>query len=169
MNSEHTTSHDQSDRVRRTFHCKFTLIPFAECMLLQYKVITIALSLAVSVQGITEVGMLEVKRVQGPAELQIAKYCMRNTKKMRNLSSLLYLRSFMPMATCKVVGSELQWAVLVLMPLSQRCFADCQDLLCQNGLQHLMCMQIWCCVLRIVLMCNPFRVHRHALECKLGA
>ena len=56
-------------------------------------------------QGITEVGILEFKRVEGPAELQIAKYCMRD---LRSSSSRLYLHSFMRMATCEVVGSELR-------------------------------------------------------------
>ena len=67
-----------------------------------------ALALTISVQGITEVGILEFKRVEGPAELQIAKYCMGKMKEMRDSSSLLYMRSFMPMATCEVVGSELR-------------------------------------------------------------
>ncbi|KAL0023913.1 hypothetical protein WJX79_010543 [Trebouxia sp. C0005] len=56
--------------------------------------------------GITEVGILEFKRVEGPAELQIAKYCMRQMRDMRSASSRLYLHSFMQ-ATCEVVGSEL--------------------------------------------------------------
>ena len=59
-------------------------------------------------QGITEVGILEFKRVEGPAELQIAKYCMRQMRDLRSSSSRLYLHSFMPMATCEVVGSELR-------------------------------------------------------------
>ncbi|KAL0023364.1 hypothetical protein WJX77_011404 [Trebouxia sp. C0004] len=61
------------------------------------------------VTGITEVGILEFKRVEGPAELQIAKYCMRQMRDMRSSSSRLYLHSFMPMATCEVVGSELRF------------------------------------------------------------
>ena len=64
--------------------------------------------LDVSVQGISQVGILEFKRVEGPAELQIAKYCMSKMKELRSSSSLLYLRSFMPMATCEVVGSALR-------------------------------------------------------------
>ncbi len=67
-----------------------------------------ALPLAVSVQGITEVGILEFKRVEGPAELKIARYCMSKMREMRDESNELYLRSFMPMATCEVVGSELR-------------------------------------------------------------
>ena len=64
--------------------------------------------LVVSVQGITEVGILEFKPVEGPAELKIARYCMSKMREMRDGSSELYLRSFMPLATCEVVGSELR-------------------------------------------------------------
>ncbi len=46
--------------------------------------------------------------MEGPAELQIAKYCMSQMKDMRDSGSLLYLHSFMPIATCEVVGSELR-------------------------------------------------------------
>lgn len=67
-------------------------------------------------QGITEVGILEFKRVEGPAELQIAKYCMRQMRDMRSSSSRLYLHSFMPMATCEVVGSELRSVSPALVP-----------------------------------------------------
>ncbi|KAA6428922.1 MAG: hypothetical protein FRX49_01032 [Trebouxia sp. A1-2] len=52
--------------------------------------------------GITEVGILEFKRVEGPAELQIAKYCMRQMRDMRSASSRLYLHSFMQ-ATCELL------------------------------------------------------------------
>ncbi|KAL0031182.1 hypothetical protein WJX77_008504 [Trebouxia sp. C0004] len=64
------------------------------------------------VTGITEVGILEFKRVEGPAELQIAKYCMRQMRDMRSSSSRLYQHSFMPMATCEVVGSELRFGAV---------------------------------------------------------
>ena len=84
-----------------------TSLLFADCTLLQGDHSNV-LPVAVSVQGITKVGILEFNRVEGPAELQIAKYCMSKMKELRSSSSLLYLRSFMPMATCEVVGSELQ-------------------------------------------------------------
>ena len=67
-------------------------------------------------QGITEIGILEFKRVEGPAELQIAKYCMTQMRDMRSSSSRLYLHSFMPMATCEVVGSELRSVSPALVP-----------------------------------------------------
>ena len=67
-------------------------------------------------QGITEVGILEFKRVEGPAELQIAKYCMRQMRDMRSLFSRLYLHSFMPMATCEVFGGELRSVSPALVP-----------------------------------------------------
>ena len=69
-----------------------------------------------TVQGITEVGILEFKRVEGPAELQVAKYCMSQMRDMRSSSSRLYSHSFMPMATCEVVGSELRSVSPALKP-----------------------------------------------------
>ena len=80
-------------------------------------------------QGITEVGILEFKRVEGPAELQIAKYCMRQMRDMRSSSSRLYLHSFMPMATCEVVGSELRSVSPALVPY-QKQYYNQQNLLC---------------------------------------
>ena len=70
-------------------------------------------------QGISEVGILEFKRVEGPAELQVAKYCMRQMRDMRSSSSRLYLHSFMPMATCEVVGSELRSVSTALVPYQE--------------------------------------------------
>ncbi|KAL0036505.1 hypothetical protein WJX77_010488 [Trebouxia sp. C0004] len=64
------------------------------------------------ITGITEVGILEFKRVEGPAELQVAKYCMSQMRDLRSSSSRLYSHSFMPMATCEVVGSELRFGAV---------------------------------------------------------
>ncbi len=97
-------------------------------------------------QGITDVGILEFKRVEGPAELQIAKYCMSKMRALRNSSSRLYLRSFMPMATCEVVGSELRLVSLALMSCQQKNYTNQHKLLCQYGFQLSLCMQVWCCV-----------------------
>ena len=98
-----------------------------------------------TLQGITEVGILEFKRVEGPAELQIAKYCMRQMRDMRNSSSRLYLHSFMPMATCEVVGSELRLVSPALVPY-RKPYHNQQNLLCQCDSEHVLCMQVWCCV-----------------------
>ena len=51
---------------------------------------------------------MEFKRVEGPAELQLARYCMSQMHALRSSSSKLYMHSFMPMATCEIVGSELR-------------------------------------------------------------
>ncbi|DBA81237.1 TPA: hypothetical protein ACH3X2_007050 [Trebouxia sp. C0005] len=85
--------------------------------------------------GITEVGILEFKRVEGPAELQIAKYCMRQMRDMRSASSRLYLHSFMQ-ATCEVVGSELQFGAVWFESSLCATHFECIDMRLHASLAH---------------------------------
>ncbi|DBA86104.1 TPA: hypothetical protein ACH3X1_005623 [Trebouxia sp. C0004] len=88
------------------------------------------------VTGITEVGILEFKRVEGPAELQIAKYCMRQMRDMRSSSSRLYQHSFMPMATCEVVGSELRFGAVWFESSLCATHFECIDMRLNASLAH---------------------------------